>query len=92
LGGSREEKERKAQVYRAAEALWGYIVQREALGLTDHTKVTETFGITPEVWCEDEMKPTVPPNQALQPTHPLRCAPRVFPRALRALGAAERRR
>jgi hypothetical protein len=31
-------------------------------------------------------------NQALQRTHPLRFASRVFPRSLRSLGAAERRR
>ena len=42
--------ERAARLRAAAQALWAYVVQREALGLTDHTRITEIYGVAPEVW------------------------------------------
>jgi len=38
------------QLHRTADALWCYVVQREAMGLTDHSRLDEAFGLTPEVW------------------------------------------
>jgi hypothetical protein len=43
-------RERKALLHAAADALWGYVVQKEAIGITDHSKVDEVYGVTPELW------------------------------------------
>jgi hypothetical protein len=37
-------------VQAAADALWGYVVQREAIGLTDHAPVARLYGISAELW------------------------------------------
>lgn len=42
--------ERKALVHAAADALWAYVVQKEAIGVTDHTGVNQIYGVTPEMW------------------------------------------
>ena len=34
----------------AARALWEYVVQREAIGLTSHDLLEESYGVTPELW------------------------------------------
>lgn len=34
----------------AALALWEYVVQREAMGLTNHDIVNQVYGVTPELW------------------------------------------
>ena len=41
---------RAPRLRRAAEALWCYVVQREAMGLTDHSGLDEAYGLTPELW------------------------------------------
>jgi hypothetical protein len=41
---------RRPLLYRAAGALWQFIVQREAVGLTSHELVDELYGVTPELW------------------------------------------
>jgi hypothetical protein len=43
-------RERRALLHAAADALWAYVVQKEAIGITDHTKVDEVYGVTPELW------------------------------------------
>ena len=43
-------RERRALLHAAADALWAYVVQKEAIGITDHTKVNEVYGVTPEIW------------------------------------------
>jgi Family of unknown function (DUF6665) len=43
-------KERRALLHAAADALWAYVVQKEAIGITDHTKVNEVYGVTLEMW------------------------------------------
>jgi hypothetical protein len=34
----------------AARALWEYVVQREAVGLTNHESLEQFYGVTPELW------------------------------------------
>jgi len=34
----------------AARALWEYVVQREAVGLTSHDLLESVYGVTPELW------------------------------------------
>ena len=41
---------RRALVLAAAEALWACVVQREAIGLTDHAGLREMFGVTSKTW------------------------------------------
>jgi len=43
-------RERRALLHAAADALWAYVVHKEAIGITDHTKVNEVYGVTPEMW------------------------------------------
>jgi hypothetical protein len=48
---TRETREaRQALVQVAADALWEYVVQREAVGLTDHDLVSRIYGVTSELW------------------------------------------
>lgn len=47
-GGDEEERARRLRA--AARALWACVVQREAVGLTDHRAITEAYGVTPEIW------------------------------------------
>ena len=42
--------ERKALVIAAAGALWHYVVQREAMGLTRHDSLEQVYGVTAELW------------------------------------------
>ena len=42
--------ERHALLIAAAAALWQYVVQREAMGLTGHDAVDKVYGVTPELW------------------------------------------
>ena len=48
--GIRRPRERSALLHAAADALWVYVVQKEAIGVTDHSKVDEVYGVTPELW------------------------------------------
>ena len=48
--GIRRPKQRRALLHAAADALWAYVVQKEAIGITDHTKLNEVYGVTPELW------------------------------------------
>jgi len=41
---------RASLLHAAANALWSFIVQREAVGVTDHAEVARTYGVTPELW------------------------------------------
>ena len=41
---------RKALLQRAALALWEYVVQREAMGLTNHELVNQVYVVTAELW------------------------------------------
>lgn len=41
---------RERLVADAAEALWGFVVQRETLGMYDTEHVIRTYEIPPEVW------------------------------------------
>jgi len=41
---------RRALVHAATEALWACVVQREAIGLTDHAGLREAYGVTSEMW------------------------------------------
>jgi hypothetical protein len=34
----------------AGEAFWGYVVQRELLGLIDPEYIGQEYGVPPEVW------------------------------------------
>jgi hypothetical protein len=43
-------RERRALLHAAANALWAYVVHKEAIGITDHTKVNDVYGVTPEMW------------------------------------------
>ena len=43
-------RERRALLHAAADALWAYVVQKEAIGITDHTKVSEVYGVALEIW------------------------------------------
>jgi hypothetical protein len=42
--------ERRALVVAAAAALWQYVVQREAMGLTNHDALEHVYGVTRELW------------------------------------------
>lgn len=44
------ERERKALLHAAADALWALVVQREMIGLTDNRDLSHTFGVTAEMW------------------------------------------
>jgi len=51
--GSRRAREADARtrlVEVAGEALWAYIVQREAVGLIDAEYIREEYAVPPEVW------------------------------------------
>jgi uncharacterized protein DUF6665 len=48
--GIRRPRQRGALLHAAADALWAYVVQKEAIGITDHSKVNEVYGVTPELW------------------------------------------
>jgi len=41
---------RASLLHAAATALWSFIVQREAVGVTDHAEVARIYGVTPELW------------------------------------------
>jgi len=41
---------RRALLVAAAAALWHYVVQREAMGLTSHDAADQVYGVTPELW------------------------------------------
>jgi len=43
-------RQRRTLLHAAADALWAYVVQKEAIGITDHSKVDEVYGVTPELW------------------------------------------
>ena len=43
-------KERKALLHAAADALWKYTVQKEAIGITDNTRASEIYGVTAEMY------------------------------------------
>ncbi len=34
----------------AAGALWAFVVQREAVGITSHDLLDQVYGVTPELW------------------------------------------
>lgn len=42
-------EKRKALVWACADAVWQYFLQRELLGLTDHTPVLEVYAVPKEV-------------------------------------------
>lgn len=42
--------ERRTLLHAATNALWAYVVQREAIGITNDALVTEVYGVTPELW------------------------------------------
>ena len=48
--GIRRPRERRALLHAAADALWADVVQKEAIGITDHSKLGEVYGVTPELW------------------------------------------
>jgi hypothetical protein len=41
---------RSGLVNTAGEAFWGYVVQRELLGLLDPEYIAKEYGVPPEVW------------------------------------------
>jgi hypothetical protein len=41
---------RKDLLHVAADALWAYVVQKEAIGIGDNTKVNDSYGVTSEMW------------------------------------------
>lgn len=41
---------RPGLVQAAAHALWCYVVQREAIGITDHRCLSTVYGVTGELW------------------------------------------
>jgi len=49
-GSATGQLERRALLIAAAAALWQYVVQREAMGLTRHDSVNQVYGVTPELW------------------------------------------
>lgn len=49
-GGSRTSPERTRLLRNAAYALSACVIQREALGLRDHTPLASEYGIAPEIW------------------------------------------
>jgi hypothetical protein len=44
------EHQRERLIDDAAEALWGFVVQREILGMYDTEHVIRTYDVPPEVW------------------------------------------
>ena len=48
--GAREPEDRRALLHAAASALWAYVIQKEAIGIADNTKVSEIYGVTSEMW------------------------------------------
>jgi len=42
--------ERTRLLHNAASALAAVVIQREALGMRDHTMVTKEYSVTPEIW------------------------------------------
>lgn len=46
----RSAPERTRLVLNAAHALSACVIQREALGLRDHSLLTAEYGLTPEIW------------------------------------------
>lgn len=42
--------EHRAQLHAVARALWALVVQREAIGLTDHRSINQEYGVTAEIW------------------------------------------
>jgi hypothetical protein len=45
---------------RAVQALWEFVVQREAVGLTDHRPLEQHYGVTAELWRRMGAAPGVP--------------------------------
>ena len=41
---------RRPLLHEAADALWAYVVQREAMGLNNHELLDQLYGVTPELW------------------------------------------
>ena len=41
---------RRPLLHEAAVALWECVVQREAIGLTNHDLLGQLYGVTPELW------------------------------------------
>ena len=50
VGCDRDDGKRHLLLQEAALALWEYVVQREAMGLTNHDLVNQVYGVTPELW------------------------------------------
>lgn len=48
--GRQNDAHRERLIDDAAEALWGFVVQREILGIYDTEHVIRTFDVPPEVW------------------------------------------
>ena len=49
-GGKRASSKRRGELVAAAgEAFWGYVVQRELLGLMDADYIAQEYGVPPEV-------------------------------------------
>lgn len=48
--GAPRSRERKALLRAATDALWAYVVQKEAIGVSDHARANEIYGVTPEMW------------------------------------------
>ena len=49
-GGERNSPRRSELLQNASYALSAFIIQREALGLRDHSVVTKEYGVSPEIW------------------------------------------
>jgi hypothetical protein len=49
IAGVRHRKPRTELVAAAGEAFWGYVVQRELLGLMDADYIAQEYGVPPEV-------------------------------------------
>ena|SRR6188472_890478 len=47
---SQPESKRYALIDEAAEKLWGYVVQRELIGLNDADYIRQHYGVPDEVW------------------------------------------
>jgi hypothetical protein len=56
--GVRHRKPRGDLVAAAGEAFWGYVVQRELLGLMDADYIAKEYGVPPEV--KRAMGPNIP--------------------------------
>lgn len=48
--GTQSGQHHERLVDEAAEALWGFVVQREILGIHDTEHVIRTYDVPPEVW------------------------------------------